>query len=72
MNREYIVKNPDRIVAEFEDGATVEYPPEFCERVVRCRDCVHSDEDGCTLLDFSAVDWDGNGYCAWGKREGDA
>ena len=50
---------------------------EVCERIVRCRDCIHRASDlfgeYCTLFDFEGVNSQKmlNGFCAWGElREG--
>lgn len=73
---EYVVEDPIFIEATTESGETMRYPTAVRERVVRCRDCAHSEPCPlvgteklvCNFLDEMLVNPDG--FCAWGERRG--
>ncbi len=41
------------------------------EEVVRCKNCLHFDGEGCTLFDFATPGMRQIGFCAWGDRRSD-
>ena len=74
---EHIVVNPVVVEAEFEDGRVVRWPQDIRERIVRCRDCMHSRREGWEcwrLVDDPEEDFERvacvqpDGFCAWGER----
>lgn len=74
---EYVVVNPVTVEARLRSGEVRRYPQEIRERIVRCRDCVHSCKDGTLCTHFSLQDDDDlslfpsfvepDGFCAWGS-----
>ena len=76
-DREYVVKDPVEIVVETEDGDRLNPPQDIRERIVRCRDCMHSRREGWEcwrLVDDPDEDFERvacvqpDGFCAWGER----
>lgn len=43
---EYVVVNPVTVEARLRSGEVRRYPQEIRERIVRCRDCEHSEKRG--------------------------
>lgn len=76
-DREYVVKDPVEIVVETKDGDRLNPPQDIRERIVRCRDCMHSRREGWEcwrLVDDPEEDFERvacvqpDGFCAWGER----
>lgn len=73
---EYIVVNPVTVEARLRSGEVKRYPQEVRERVVRCRDCVHSGP--CPLADSEKLICafhdemfvSPGDFCSWGKPKG--
>ena len=74
---EYIVVNPTVLEVRFKDGKVMRYPQDIRERVVRCRDCMHSRREGWEcwrLVDDPEEDFERvacvqpYGFCAWGEE----
>lgn len=77
-DREYVVKDPVEIVVETAGGGRLKPPQEIRERIVRCRDCMHSRRGGWEcwrFVDDPDEDFERiaivapEGFCAWGERE---
>ena len=75
---EYIVVNPTVLEVRFKDGEVMRYPQDIRERIVRCRDCMHSRREGWEcwrLVDDPEEDSESvacvhpYGFCAWGERK---